>query len=137
MQDYDNEVLLQLNNYGDKIGASIENYKMRDALSEAMNIARIGNKYLADTEPWKLKKSNEKRTETILNIAIQISASLTVYLKPFLPFASKQLSEILNVEFTSWDCDKKIEKNHKINSPSLLFTKIEDEIIEEQLSKLQ
>jgi len=137
LQDYDNEVLLQLNNYGDKIGASIENYKMRDALSEAMNIARIGNKYLADTEPWKLKKSNEKRTETILNIAIQISASLTVYLKPFLPFASKQLSEILNVEFTSWDCDKKIEKNHKINSPSLLFTKIEDEIIEEQLSKLQ
>jgi methionyl-tRNA synthetase len=137
LHDYDKEVLLQLQNCGGLIGEYIESYKMREALSEVINLARLGNKYLAETEPWKLKKTDEKRTETILNVALQISASLTVYLKPFLPFSSEKLSRILNIEFDSWDGDKRIEAKHKINSSVLLFTKIEDEKIDEQLSKLK
>ena len=137
LQDYDKEVLSYLESCGDKVGNCIENYKMRDGLSEVMNIARLGNKYLADTEPWKLKKTDEKRTETILNIALQISASLSVYLEPFLPFAAKQLSQMLNVNFTSWDESKSLDKDHKINSSALLFTKIEDDKMEEQLNKLK
>jgi len=137
LDDYDQEVLSYLDSCGDKVGNCIENYKMRDGLSEVMNIARLGNKYLADTEPWKLKKTDEKRTETILNIALQISASLTVYLEPFLPFAAKQLSQMLNVNFTSWNESKSIDKDHKINSSALLFAKIEDDKMEEQLNKLK
>lgn len=137
LEDYDKEVLSFLEVCANKVGDSIENYKMRDALSEVMNIARLGNKYLADTEPWKLKKTDEKRTETILNIALQISANLSVYLEPFLPFAAKQLSEMLNVNFSSWDQNKTFQKDHKINGPSLLFAKIEDDKIEEQLNKLK
>ena len=137
LEDYDKEVLSFLEVCANKVGDCIENYKMRDALSEVMNIARLGNKYLADTEPWKLKKTDEKRTETILNIALQISANLSVYLEPFLPFAAKQLSEMLNVNFSSWDQNKTFQKDHKINGPSLLFAKIEDDKIEEQLNKLK
>ena len=137
LEDYDKEVLSFLEVCGNKVGDCIENYKMRDALSEVMNIARLGNKYLADTEPWKLKKTDEKRTETILNIALQISANLSVYLEPFLPFAAKQLSEMLNVNFSSWDQNKTFQKDHKINGPSLLFAKIEDDKMEEQLNKLK
>jgi methionyl-tRNA synthetase len=137
LEDYDKEVLSYLESCGDKVGDCIENYKMRDALSEVMNIARLGNKYLADTEPWKLKKTDEKRTETILNIALQISASLSVYLHPFLPFASQQLSQMLNVNFSAWDQNKSLEKDHKINTSALLFAKIEDDKIEEQLNKLK
>ena len=137
LEDYDKEVLSYLESCGDKVGGYIENYKMRDALSEVMNIARLGNKYLADTEPWKLKKTDEKRTETILNIALQISAGLTVYLQPFLPFASQQLSQMLNVNFSGWDQNKLLKKDHKINTSALLFSKIEDDKIEEQLNKLK
>jgi methionyl-tRNA synthetase len=137
LEDYDKNVLSYLESCGGKVGVCIENYKMRDALSEVLNIARLGNKYLADTEPWKLKKTDEKRTETILNIALQISASLTVYLQPFLPFAAKQLSEMLNVDFSTWDQNKMLEKGHKINTSALLFAKIEDEKIEQQLNKLK
>lgn len=137
LEDYDKEVLSFLEVCANKVGDCIENYKMRDALSEVMNIARLGNKYLADTEPWKLKKTDEKRTETILNIALQISANLSVYLEPFLPFAAKQLSEMLNVNFSSWDQNKTFQKDHKINGPSLLFAKIEDDKMEEQLNKLK
>lgn len=137
LEDYDKEVLSFLELCGKTVGGCIENYKMRDALSEVMNIARLGNKYLADTEPWKLKKTDEKRTETILNIALQISANLSVYLEPFLPFAAKQLSEMLNVNFSAWDQNKTLEKDHKINGPSLLFAKIEDDKMDEQLNKLK
>ena len=109
---------------------------MRDGLFEAMSIARIGNKYLADTEPWKLRKTNERRTSTILNISLQIAASLTVYLQPFLPFSAQKLSKMLNVNFTSWDDLKTLDSSHKINDASLLFSKIEDDQIEIQRNKL-
>jgi methionyl-tRNA synthetase len=136
LEEYDKEVLSVLDNVGQKIGEHIENYKMRDGLFEAMNIARLGNKYLADTEPWKLKKTDEKRTETILNISLQIAASLSVYLNPFLPFTADRLVQMLNVDFCSWDGPKKLSSKHKINKASLLFSKIEDEQIEFQLNKL-
>ena len=136
LDDYDKEVLSHLSNCGQKIGSFIENYKMRDGLFEAMSIARIGNKYLADTEPWKLRKTNERRTSTILNISLQIAASLTVYLQPFLPFTAQKLSKMLNVNFTSWDDLKTLDSSHKINDASLLFSKIEDDQIEIQRNKL-
>ena len=88
-------MLEKLKAFPDKISASIEKYRFREALSELMNLARLGNKYLADTEPWKLKKTDEKRTETIMNISMQISASLAVLSEPFMPFSSEKLKGIL------------------------------------------
>ena len=115
----------------------IEKYKFREALSEVMNLARLGNKYLADTEPWKLKKTDEKRTQTILNIALQIAVHLSVLSEPFLPFTSEKLCSMLNLEKGSWDNIEELHNNHKINSASLLFSKIEDEVIDKQLLKLK
>ena len=88
-------VLEKMKAFPDKIGASIEKYRFREALGEFMNLARLGNKYLADTEPWKLKKTNEKRSETIMFVAIQIAALLAILSEPFLPFSSKKLKQIL------------------------------------------
>ena len=104
-----------------------------------MNLARLGNKYLADTEPWKLKKTNEKRTETILNIAIQIAASLAVISEPFMPFSSNKLKMMLAITNSSWDDagGKIIRENHRIAPAIHLLNKIEDEKIEAQLNKLQ
>jgi methionyl-tRNA synthetase len=133
---YDKEVLLVLSNSADKVGKLIESYKIREALSEVMNLARLGNKYLADTEPWKLKKNDEIRTQTILNIALQIAAHLSVLSEPFLPFTAKKLSEILAIQQGRWNAIEELKSGHKINAASLLFSKIEDDTIEYQLSKL-
>ena len=133
----DEEVLEELSVCSEKIGQLIENYKFREALSEVMNLARLGNKYLADTEPWKLKKMDEKRTKTILNIALQIVAHLSVFSEPFLPFTAQKLSDILNIEQGGWDKIEELQSGHKINRANLLFSKIEDEVIEQQLSKLK
>ena len=137
LNSYDEEVLAELSNCADKVGQLIENYKLREALSEVMNLARLGNKYLADTEPWKLKKTDEKRTQTILNIALQIAAHLSVFSEPFLPFTAHKLSDMLNIEQGRWDKVKELQSGHKINGANLLFSKIEDEVIEQQLSKLK
>lgn len=137
LTSYDEEVLAELSNCADKVGQLIENYKLREALSEVMNLARLGNKYLADTEPWKLKKTDEKRTQTILNIALQIAAHLSVFSEPFLPFTAHKLSDMLNIEQGRWDKVKELQSGHKINGANLLFSKIEDEVIEQQLSKLK
>jgi methionyl-tRNA synthetase len=104
-----------------------------------MNLARLGNKYLADTEPWKLKKTDEKRTETIMNISMQISASLAVLSEPFMPFSSEKLKGLLNLENVTWNDagGMIINDNHKINPATHLFNKIEDEQIDEQLEKLK
>jgi methionyl-tRNA synthetase len=136
---YDKEVLEKLKGLPDKIGSSIEKYRFREALGELMNLARLGNKYLADTEPWKLKNIDEKRTETILNIAMQIAASLAVLSEPFMPFSSDKLKEMLAINNISWNDagGKIIRDNHKINPATYLFNKIEDEKIEEQLEKLK
>ena len=133
----DKRVLETLTKYAYKVGQLIEKYKFREALSEVMNLARLGNKYLADTEPWKLKKTDEERTQTILNIALQIAVHLSVLSEPFLPFTSEKLCSMLNIEKGSWDNIEELHNNHKINSASLLFSKIEDDVIDKQLLKLK
>ena len=138
LYEYDKAILENLSKVPDKVGDSIEKFKFREALSEVMNLARLGNKYLADTEPWKLIKSDEKRTETILNISIQIAASLALLSEPFMPFSSKKLKKILNIKDENWLNAGKviISNNHNINKAEHLFKKIEDEKILAQLKKL-
>ena len=138
LEDYDKEVLAKLKKFPDDIGISIEKFRFREALAELMNLARLGNKYLADTEPWKLKKTNERRTETIMNIAMQISASLAILSEPFMPFTSDKLKNILALKKVSWSDAGEIiiMENHKINIAIHLFEKIEDKKIQEQRAKL-
>ncbi|MDR2622101.1 MAG: methionine--tRNA ligase [Dysgonamonadaceae bacterium] len=118
----------------------LEQFRFRDALKEAMNLARIGNKFLADTEPWSLAKTDIERTATILNIAMQITANLAIAFEPFLPFSSKKLKQMINKENLNWNDLGNIdllETDHQLNRPELLFEKIEDEAIEKQIQKLQ
>ena len=138
LTSYDQEVLQALEDAPNKIGNCIERYKFREALSEMMFLARLGNKYLADTEPWKLKKVDEDRTQTILNITLQIAASLSILSKPFLPFTAEKLADMLNVSDKDWAQSAKqlLSANHQIKKASLLFGMIEDEQIEAQLAKL-
>ena len=136
--DIHNNTLKEMLAYPEKIGDSIEKYRLREGLQELMNLARLGNKYLAETEPWKLKKTDEKRTETIINIAIQISATLSFLCEPFLPYTSQKLKKLLNIDNGSWDTihHDLIKENHKIKPHEHLFRKIEDQEIEYQLNKL-
>ena len=136
--DIDNNTLKEMLDYPKKIGDSVEKYRLREGLQELMNLARLGNKYLAETEPWKLKKTDEKRTETIINIAIQISATLSFLCEPFLPYTSKKLKNLLNLDSGNWDTinHELIKENHKIKPHEHLFRKIEDQEIEYQLNKL-
>ena len=139
LDNYDKEVLVKLAEFPKKIGDSIEKFRFREALAELMNLARLGNKYLADTEPWKLKTTDEKRTETILNIAIQIAASLAILSEPFLPFSSEKLKTILALKNVNWNDAGGIiiKENHQLNQATHLFEKIEDEKIAKQLEKLK
>ena len=138
LDTYDKEVLSQLKKYPEKIGASIELFKFKDALSTLMSLARLGNKYLADTEPWKLKTKNEERVENIMNISIQIVTSLAILSEPFLPFTSKKAKKILNIKKMNWKNAGKIniKDGHKIEKAMHLFEKIENDEIESQLKKL-
>jgi methionyl-tRNA synthetase len=139
LDEYDNKVLEKLADFPNKIGDSIEKYRFREALGELMNLARLGNKYLADTEPWKLKKTDEQRTETIMNISMQIAASLAILSEPFIPFSSNKLKDILALNKVNWNDAGGviINDHHKINPATHLFNKIEDEQIETQLEKLK
>lgn len=140
LTDYDKDVISKMKEYPTKISSSIERYRFREALSEMMNLARLGNKYLADEEPWKLIKTDEKRVETIMNIALQITSALATLSEPFLPFTSKKLFSILNVKPIEWnEINKKelISSGHKISKAELLFQKIEDTEIQTQLDKLE
>jgi len=138
LSEIDNNALNEMLEYPKKIGDVIEKYRLREGLHELMNLARLGNKYLAETEPWKLKKSDEKRTETIINVAIQISAALAILCEPFLPYTSKKLKTLLNLKETEWDHINTtlISEQQKINKHEHLFRKIEDHEIERQLEKL-
>ena len=138
LSEIDNNALNEMLEYPKKIGDVIEKYRLREGLHELMNLARLGNKYLAETEPWKLKKSDEKRTETIINVAIQISAALAILCEPFLPYTSKKLKTLLNLKETDWDQINTtlISEQQKINKHEHLFRKIEDHEIERQLEKL-
>lgn len=135
----DLEVEKALNESIDKVAIHIEAYRFREALFEAMNMARIGNKYLADTEPWKLIKVDEERVKTILNTALQIAGKLSIAFSPFLPFTSHRLALMLNLAEPSWEQLNEeliLEEGHALNKPELLFKKVEDEEVEKQTEKL-
>lgn len=132
-------VLQELKEYPAKIASSIEQYRFREALSEFMNLARLGNKYLADAEPWKLIRTDEERVKTILNIGLQIASNLAILAQPFLPFSSQKLFGMLNMEAQDWDKAGNtglLPIGHQLNEPALLFEKIEDSAIEAQIKKL-
>lgn len=123
-----------------KIAAAIEQFKFREALNEWMHVARMGNKYLAENEPWKLISQNETRVKAIMYVALQISCNLAILADPFLPFASKKLFQLLNIPALKWLSAKNsnnLPEGHQINQPELLFAKIEDEQIQVQIDRLQ
>ncbi len=140
---YTKEDLIVLNSLAaapNKISEAIEQFKFREAISEWMNIARLGNKYLAETEPWKLIKTDEERVKTIMNVALQISCNLAILAEPFLPFTSKKLFELLNVSPLKWGSalqTNNVLQGHIINKDELLFAKIEDEEVQFQINKLE
>ena len=140
--DIDEDVLAAVKEFPNTIGKSIERYRFREASQELMNLARLGNKYLADEEPWKVIKVDEARVQTIMYVALQISAALAVVSEPFLPFTSNKLKNILNIDANlSWENVTKnailLPEAHQINKAELLFSKIEDNAIEAQIEKLQ
>ncbi len=133
-------VLEELAAAPEKIAASIEQFRFREALSELMNVARLGNKYLAETEPWKLIKTDATRVNTIMNVALQICANLAVLSEPFLPFTSQKLAAMLNLTSRSWSNASNTDNlsaGHTINKEELLFEKIEDAVVEAQVAKLK
>ncbi len=131
----------EISKFPAKIASSIEQYRFREALGELMNLARLGNKYLADSEPWILIKTDEKRVQTIMNLSLQITANLAVLMEPFLPFTSKKLGAMINLNNDlKWNDASRIDlllAGHQINPSGLLFEKIEDETVDEQVLKLK
>ena len=140
LTDYDKEVISQITSYKSQIESLLESFRFRDAQKEAMNLARIGNKYLADTEPWKLAKTDMNRTATVLHIALQIAANLAIAFEPFLPFSSQKLKTMLELDASiGWDDLGRIDllpEGQALGEVSLLFEKIEDAAIQAQLDKL-
>ena len=135
----DTETLAQISVIRGEVEKSLDSFRIREALKNAMDLARLGNKYLADEEPWKVIKTDEERVKSIMNICLQITANLTICLEPFLPFSMEKLRGFLNLEKMDWE--KLGETNllpprHKVNKPELLFEKIEDAVIDAQLQKL-
>ena len=136
----ESELEKEMLNIKRSIEDNIENYKFREALREAMNLARMGNKYLTDTEPWKLAKSDMDRVAVILNVSLQICANLSIAFEPFMPHVAQKLRDILNMNTFEWDQLASLSilsSNHQINPASLLFEKVEDEQIEFQVNKLE
>jgi methionyl-tRNA synthetase len=137
--DYDQSVLNEIGILHSKVETSLDTYRFREALKEAMNVARLGNKYLADAEPWKVIKSDPDRVKTIINIALQITANLTIILEPFLPFSMAKLRDYLNTGQFKWanaGSADLLDAGHQIKKPGLLFEKIEDEEINKQINRL-
>ena len=135
----DEAVIAEMALFPDRIAASIENYRFREALNEMMNLARLGNKYLTETEPWKVFKSDEARVKTILNLSLQICANLTIVSEPFLPFSAAKLLKMLNLDALVWKyagTASVLQPGHQLGTPELLFEKIEDSVIEAQVQKL-
>ena len=139
LTDYDRETLKEFADVKADVESYLDNFRFRDAQKEAMNLARIGNKYLADTEPWKLAKTDMARTATILHIGLQIAANLAIAFEPFLPFSAKKLRDMLGMETFSWNDLGSIEllkEGAKLGETQLLFDKIEDSVVEAQVQKL-
>ncbi len=140
LTEQDQDVLNQLEGLPAKIAKSIEQYRFREALAVYMDVARLGNKYLADTEPWKLIKEEPNRVETILNIALQIVANLAILGEPFLPHTAKKINYMLNLPTNKWSKGGQsnlLKASQQLNNPDLLFVKIEDKQVEEQTQKLE
>ncbi|MBR4963199.1 MAG: methionine--tRNA ligase, partial [Muribaculaceae bacterium] len=140
LTEYDNATIAEFAQVKEEIEKLLQNYRFRDALKEAMNLARIGNKYLADTEPWKLAKTDMERVATIMNVALQISANLAIAFEPFLPFSAAKLRGMLNMTECNWSRLGEMNilaEGAEINAPELLFEKIEDADIEAQIQRLQ
>lgn len=140
LNELDNQTIEQIKQYPEKIGRSIEQYRFREALNELMNLARLGNKYLTENEPWKTIKTDPERTATVLNISLQICANLALLSEPFLPFTAEKLRGMLNQDKVFWyqaGSSELLEEGKQINPAQLLFEQIDDKQIEAQLEKLQ
>ncbi len=145
--EVDEQTLSELKAYPTVIASSLERYRFREAQGELMNVARLGNKYLADEEPWKTIKTDEDRTKTVMYVALQIASALAVLSEPFLPFTSNKLKNMLNIHSNAVETSLKwedisfttelLKPGHKVNNAELLFSKVEDEQIEHQLNKLK
>jgi methionyl-tRNA synthetase len=139
LTEYDKSSIEEIGKIKVTVEESLENFRFREALKNAMDMARLGNKYLADTEPWILIKTDEKRVKTILNISLQITANLSTIIKPFLPETAERICQFLNIDSYQWDeigSTDLLKAGHRLNKSSLLFEKIDDDIIERQLAKL-
>ena len=137
--DVDKQAIQEFKDVKEKVEQYLGNFKFREAQKEAMNLARIGNKYITECEPWKVWKTDPKRVETILNISLQLVANLAIAFEPFLPFSSKKLREMINLKDFDWaelGSTTLLEAGHQLAEPQLLFEKIEDEAIQYQLDKL-
>ncbi len=140
LTDYDQQTLDEFRGVKEKLEALLEAFKFRDAQKEAMNLARIGNKYIADSEPWKVVKTDPERVKTIIYISLQLTANLAIAFEPFLPFSSERLRAMINMPEFSWEDLGKTDllaPGKVLPKPELLFTKVEDEAIELQMKKLQ
>ncbi len=139
LDDDDKDILLQIEEIRKKVENSLESFRIREALFEAMGLARLGNKYLAETEPWKAIKTDAERVKQILYVSLQITANLALLLDPFLPFSMEKLRHFLNIEELPWEAIGNISlipAGHQLNKPALLFDKIEDEQVAQQVEKL-
>ena len=140
LTEYDENTIEELQRIKASLERNIEQYHFREALKDAMSYSRIGNKYLADTEPWKLIKTDPERVKTILNIALQITANTAIAIEPFMPFSAKKMLDMLAIEKRDWEqlgSMELIDAGHTIGEAQLLFEKIEDDVIEKQLAKLE
>ncbi|MFR9611846.1 MAG: methionine--tRNA ligase [Rikenellaceae bacterium] len=140
LTDYDRDTIAEIERSKGLLESAIEGYKFREALKEAMNIARIGNKYLADNEPWKQIKTDPERVKTVLFVAIQITANLSIACEPFMPFSAAKILQMMAIEPLNWEqlgSMSLVEAGHTIGKAELLFEKIEDSVIEAQLEKLR
>lgn len=139
LTEYDNDTIAEAKKIKQAIESNLDKFHFREAQKEAMNLARIGNKYLADTEPWKVAKTDLDRTATILNISLQIVANLAIAFEPFIPFSTEKIYQFLNIEKLEWNqlvSFDLLAEGHQLGKASLLFDKIEDETIEKQVQKL-
>ena len=140
LTDLDRQTVADIAKFPELIGRSIENYRFREAVGEMMDLARVGNKYLTETEPWKLIKSDPERTATVMNISLQICANLAVLCAPFLPFTADKMHRIMNMQALGWQDAGRTDilmEGHQIDKPELLFEQISDETIQAQIDKLQ
>ena len=140
LTDYDRQTIAEFKDVKLKVESLLDNFRFRDAQKEAMNLARIGNKYIADCEPWKVIKTDPERVKTIINISLQLTANLAIAFEPFLPFSSKKLYQMLAVEPLGWDnlgSTELLKAGHQLGKPELLFEKIEDDAIKAQTDRLE